>query len=102
MPVAHPGLPFPSSASFLLRILTYAAGLLFTGLGGYHGYRYTRGAPFERESTEAARLRDELVFGDEDARELGVPPDPNPFKLDDDPDKDNPNKTDPVKIDQQS
>jgi len=70
--------------------LTYTVGLLALGLGGYHGSRRVRGAPFQREAAEATRLRDELVFGDEDAKELGVLPDPtpypNPFEHDDDPD----------------
>ncbi len=88
MPAANPASlsGFPSASSFVVRILIYAAGLLLSGLGGYHGYRRLRDVPFGREQAEAERLRDELVFGDEDARELGVPEDPNPFKPADAPD----------------
>lgn len=43
------------------------------------------GGFFAREQAEAERLRDELIFGDEDARELGVPEDPDPFKRNDGP-----------------
>lgn len=88
MPLPHPAaLPaLPGTVSLVLRILVYAGGMLLSGFGGYHGYRRISGGRFTREQVEAERLRDELVFGDEDARALGVPEDPNPFELPDDPD----------------
>jgi len=47
----------------LIHILIYAAGTALTALGGFHGYRYC-GGRFSKEE-ETARLRDELVFGDD-------------------------------------
>jgi len=70
MPAQLSSFGVPSTLHLLIRVLAYSAGAAISGLGGFHGYRSFRGIPFGREATEAERLRDELVFGD-DFEKLG-------------------------------
>ena len=53
----------------MLRVLTWSVSVLIPTLGGLHGYRRYYG-PFAKQSAEAARLRDRLVF-DDDLEKLG-------------------------------
>ncbi len=64
--------------------LMYAGGVLLPAYALFNRYFYSYRRALQ-QNAEAERLRDELVF-DDDAKELGVPEDPNPFNLVD-PDK---------------
>jgi len=64
--------------------LLYAGGGLLSLCGLFNRYFYSYRRTFQ-QNAEAERLGDELVFGD-DAKDLGVPEDPNPVNLVD-PDK---------------
>jgi len=77
--IAGPLITSPFQGRSLVQILMYAStsGLLLFGVRLFFGYR-RRFQSLSQQAAEAERLRDEIVFGD-DAKELGVPDDPNPF-----------------------